>query len=156
VAAFTLFSPTLVEETGPMNRHTALFVAACVMIPFQRFIPCGRWIGRPSQDRLSIARAFLAKSVYGLKTTRQLLERLRVDASLRSLCGWSNTRQLPHESTFSRAFAEFAEFAEIGLAQFAHEAVIQATQSQRLIGHISRDSTAIHARERYPNRNPAR
>ena len=139
--------PKLSEEIGPMNRHTALFVAACVMIPFERFIPCGRWIGRPSQDRLAIARAFLAKSVYGLKTTRQLLERLRVDTSLRSLCGWRSPRQLPHESTFSRAFAEFAE---MGLAEFAHEAVIQATQSQRLIGHISRDSTAIQARERYP------
>lgn len=139
--------PRLSEVNGPMGSHTALFVAACVMIPFQRFLPCGRWVGRPSQDRLAIARAFLAKSVYGLKTTRQLLERLRVEASLRSLCGWSSARQMPHESTFSRAFAEFAE---MGLAEFAHEAVIKATQSQRLIGHISRDSTAIEARERYP------
>ena len=139
--------PRLSEEVGPMSSHTALFVAACVMIPFERYIPCGRWIGRPSRDRLSIARAFLAKSIFGLKTTRQLLERLRVDTSLRSLCGWSSVRQLPHESTFSRAFAEFAES---GLPEFAHEAVIKATQSQRLIGHISRDSTAIQARERYP------
>ena len=54
---------------------------------------------------------------------------------------------MPHESTFSRAFAEFAQ---TGLAQAAHEAVIAGTQQQRLIGHICRDSTAIEARERYP------
>ena len=130
-----------------MSARAALFVAAWVKIPFQRYLPCGRWIGRPSRDRLAIARAFLAKSIYGFKTTRQLIEHLEVDAVLRNLCGWTNSRQIPHESTFSRAFAEFANS---GLAHFAHEAVIKDTQSQRLIGHISRDSTAIEARERFP------
>ena len=32
-----------------------------------------------------------------------------------------------------------------------HEAVIQKTQRDRLIGHIARDSPAIEARERYPD-----
>jgi hypothetical protein len=36
------------------------------------------------------------------------------------------------------------------LAQFVHEALIRETQQDRLIGHISRDSTAIEARERFP------
>jgi hypothetical protein len=36
------------------------------------------------------------------------------------------------------------------LAQFVHEALIRETQSERLIGHIARDSTAIEAREHYP------
>jgi hypothetical protein len=31
-----------------------------------------------------------------------------------------------------------------------HEALIRETQKDRLIGHIARDSTAIAARERYP------
>jgi hypothetical protein len=52
---------------------------------------------------------------------------------------------LPHESKFSSAFAEFAAGR---LPERLHAAVVQATQNQRLIGHIARDSTAIPARER--------
>src|SRR5262249_50178353 len=80
-------------------------------------------------------------------TTRDLISRLRVDEALRRLCGWSSAGSLPHESKFSRAFAEFAETE---LPQQLHEAVIAATQQQRLIGHIARDSTAIAVRERFP------
>ncbi len=49
------------------------------------------------------------------------------------------------ECSFSRAFAEFAvsEFP-----QRVHAALIEKTQKQRLIGHISRDATAIEAREK--------
>jgi Transposase DDE domain len=54
---------------------------------------------------------------------------------------------VPHESKFSRAFAEFAQTQ---LPQQLHEAVIAVTQQERLIGHIARDSTAIAVRERYP------
>jgi hypothetical protein len=36
------------------------------------------------------------------------------------------------------------------LPQYVHEALIASTQRDRLIGHIARDSTAIEARERYP------
>lgn len=78
------------------------------MVPLRSLLPQGRWPGRPSKDRLAIARAFLAKSVYGLAHTRQLLETLKTDHGLRQLCGWDHSSQLPHESTFSRAFAEFA------------------------------------------------
>jgi hypothetical protein len=52
---------------------------------------------------------------------------------------------LPSEATFSRAFAEFAASA---LPSRVHEALIAQTQKDRLVGHISRDSTAIEAREK--------
>jgi hypothetical protein len=59
---------------------------------------------------------------------------------------------VPHESTFSLAFAEFSESE---LPQHLHEAVIQDAYKKnepegQLVGHITRDSTAIEARERYP------
>jgi hypothetical protein len=103
--------------------------------------------GRPAKDRAALATAFLAKAVLNLPTTRDLISRLRVDEALRRFCGWSSIQALPHESKFSRAFAEFAETE---LPQQLHEAVIATTQNQRLIGHIARDSTAIPARERFP------
>ena len=57
---------------------------------------------------VALARAFLAKAVFDLPTTRDLIERLEVDSKLRRLCGWSSVRAVPSEATFSRAFAEFA------------------------------------------------
>lgn len=141
--------PRLEPETGPVNGKMELFVACCSMIPFTRLFPGGRWNGRPSKDRVAIARAFLAKSVYGFAHTRQLLDVLKRDQALRSLCGWARAESMPHESTFSRAFAEFAL---TGLAKHAHDAVIANTQSNRLVGHVSHDSTAIEAREHYEDK----
>lgn len=109
-------------------------------------------LGRPSKDRQALATAFLAKAVLGLKTTRQLLERLHADPQLRCLCGWNEVKHIPHEATFSRAFAEFSQTE---LPQRLHQALIADTQRGRLIGHIARDSTAIEARERYPENPPA-
>jgi len=89
----------------------------------------------------------VAKVVYGFTTTRQLLESLQRDDHLRRICGWRSAGQVPHEATFSRAFDEFARMQ---LPQFVHEALIRETQKDRLIGHIARDSTAIEAREHFP------
>jgi hypothetical protein len=107
-------------------------------------------VGRPAKHRRAIARAFVAKAVFNLNATRQLLDRLSVDVSLRRLCGWESRGEIPHESQFSRAFAEFAASE---LPQRLHEALIKATQQERLIGHISRDSTEIEGREK-PLRTP--
>ena len=142
----TLFA-ALEAATGVLCERARLLIAVVEMIPLSRQLPCARgWLGRPAKDRQELATAFIAKSVYGLQTTRQLIERLRSDRQLRCLCGWAATHQIPHESTFSRAFQEFAETE---LPQRLHEALIVNTQRGRLVGHIARDSTAIEARERY-------
>ena len=138
--------PRLEPVLGPISGRGSLFIAVCAMVPIAKLLPSGRWNGRPSKDRQSIARAFLAKSVYGFVHTRQLLEVLANDATLRRLCGWTHASQVPHESTFSRAFAEFANSQ---LATAAHEALIRSTFSGQLLGHISRDSSAIETRERF-------
>jgi len=143
----TLF-PILQDELGALTPPAKRLVATLEMIPLARFVPSSRgWIGRPSKDRLAIASAFVAKAVYGFALTRQLLDALASDAQLRRICGWKEPWQVPHESTFSRAFDEFARME---LPQFVHETLIRETQKDRLIGHIARDSTAIEAREHYP------
>ena len=60
------------------------------------------------QDREKIFRAFLVKSVYDFPTTKLLIENLRMNPSLRRLCGWEYRGAVPSEATFSRAFSEFA------------------------------------------------
>jgi hypothetical protein len=97
-----------------------------------------------------MACSFVAKAVFNLSDTRQLLDRLKNDISLRRICGWESRGEILHESQFSRAFAEFAASE---LPQRLHEALIEATQKERIVGHISRDSTEIEARER-PVRTP--
>jgi len=140
--------PLLQDELGVLTPPAKRLIATLEMIPLARFIPSSRgWVGRPSKDRLAIANAFVAKAVYGFPLTRQLLDALTSDSPLRRICGWQEPHHVPHESTFSRAFAEFSLME---LPQFVHEALIRQTQKERLIGHIARDSTAIEARERYP------
>ena len=140
--------PLLEQEVGKLGEPAKRVLQVLAMIPLRRFVPVASgWNGRPARDRYAIACAFVAKAVYNFGTTRQLLDRLQSDSQLRSICGWKRSQDVPHESTFSRAFAEFAAME---LPQFVHEALIADTQRDRLIGHISRDSTAILARERFP------
>ena len=65
-------------------------------------------VRRPAHERAWMANAFVAKAVLGLTTTVALIERLRIDRSLRRICGFEMYRRLPSEATFSRAFGEFA------------------------------------------------
>ena len=143
--------PALQEQLGPLSDKHRQLAAVLSVVEIEALV--GSWsggVGRPARHRRAMARAFVAKAVFNLSATRQLLDRLSVDVSLRRLCGWESRREIPHESQFSRAFAEFAASE---LPQRLHEALIKATQQERLIGHISRDSTEIEAREK-PVRTP--
>ena len=137
--------PVLTEELGPLGDHHEAFVRALALLQLDGFVAPRRGRGRPAHDRASVARAFLAKAVFNIPHTRALLDRLAHDPTLRRLCGWERAAGVPEESVFSRAFSEFAsdEFA-----QRVHAALIQRTQSERLVGHILRDGTAIEAREK--------
>jgi hypothetical protein len=140
--------PLLQTVTGPLSGQMQLLASVICLAPLGRLLSARRAAtGRPAKDRAALATAFMAKAILNIPTTRDLIGRLRVDEVLRQYCGWSTVQALPHESKFSRAFAEFAQTQ---LPQQLHEAVIAATQQQRLIGHIARDSTAIPVRERYP------
>ena len=140
--------PLLQTVAGPLSRQMELLTSVVALVPLERLLSARRAsTGRPAKDRAALVVAFMAKAVLNLPTTRDLIDRLRVDEALRLFCGWPSVGALPHESKFSRAFAEFAETQ---LPQQLHEAVIMSTQERRLIGHIARDSTAIPVRERYP------
>lgn len=116
----------------------------------------GRGVGQHEADRCALACAFLAKAVLGLLTTRALMERLQADSKLRRLCGFDLRYALPSEATFSRAFAEFAA-SELMQRVHArvHARMIEDTLGKQLIGHISRDSTAIEARDSIAKKDKA-
>jgi DDE family transposase/transposase-like protein DUF772 len=138
--------PRLEDELGPLTDRHRQLVTVLGLANVEAMIPRrGLRVGRPQQDRGAIARSFVAKAIWNLATTRALIELLKADTRLRRICGWERATQVPDETIFSRAFAGFAQME---LPQRVHEALIAKTQKERLIGHISRDSTAIKARER--------
>ena len=137
--------PMLRAEVGPLTPQHERLVIVLDVARIEAFVPVlDGWPGRPPKDRHALARAFVAKAVCNIPTTEALIERLAVDQTLRRLCGYEFASQVPDASTFSRAFAEFADSA---LPSHVHAALIKETLKDRLVGHISRDATAIVARE---------
>lgn len=142
------------EEVGPLTEPLERLIRIWEVLRIEEqvgVVPAAWAGGRPPKDRRAIARSLVAKSVLNLPTTAALIDRLRSDSALRRLCGFERLRDVPSEATFSRAFAEFAE-TELG--QRAHSALVRETYGEEIVGHISRDATAIDGREK-PLRKPA-
>lgn len=138
--------PWLTEELGELTQKQQELVTTLEMLRIEEsIISSYGYPGKPPQDRGAIARAFIAKMVYNMPTTRMLLDRLETDISLRRICGWERVSDIPKEWTFSRAFAEFSEAK---LPERVHESFIKKHYEDEIVGHNSRDSTAIEAREK--------
>jgi hypothetical protein len=133
--------------TDPLTEKQYELVMILETVEIEKYIasPAYRWMGRTPEDRRPIARAFVAKAAYDLPTTRILIELLHTMSNLRMICGFVKKRDIPSESTFSRAFAEFAK---TDLGAKAHKALIEKHLQDQLIGHIARDATAIEGNEK--------
>jgi hypothetical protein len=144
--------PWISEELGPLTGKQQELVTLLEVVRIEEFIYSSRGFpGRPPQDRTAIARAFVAKTIYNMPTTRALLDRLEADSALRRICGWERKSDVPDEWTFSRAFAEFSASQ---LPERVHGAFIKKSYEDELVGHNSRDSTAIEAREKPLKKEP--
>lgn len=140
------FFPDLEHEAGPIPETLVQLSYILQTIHSQKVpLPEPCWTGRPPKSRRGILNAFISKSFLGLPTTFHLIERLHSDRHLRLICGFETRKQIPSESVFSRVFAKFAEMA---LPQQIHETLIKRNCSGTVSGHISRDATAIGAREK--------
>jgi hypothetical protein len=137
----------LEDEIGELDEKHRQFVAVCELCAPQDHMATYRWIGNgcPPSDRLALCKAFIAKAVWNFATTRDLIDAIRHRPALRRLCGWETLGEVPSEATFSRAFDAFARD---GRPQRIHGALIQTHYGEKIAGHISRDATAIHAREK--------
>ena len=97
------------------------------------------------KDREEIARAFIAKSVYNIQTTRDLIDRIKNDRTLRVLCGWRYKSDIPSESKFSRVFKELSV---LQIAQKTHEQFVKEYLSQKTFFYNATDATKIPLREK--------
>ena len=137
--------PELTSQIGALTPKLEKLIHILEWVRIEEFVG-GSWcgIGRPPYERSWLANAFVAKSVLNLPNTTALIERLIADRALRRVCGFPMCKKLPSESTFSRSFDEFAQMK---LSEKVHEALIKENLGDVLIGHISRDGTAIEGRE---------
>ena len=130
--------PILEQEFGPLTSIHQKLVRVLELVRVEEQIPaqmkwCGN--GRPPADRGTIARSFVAKMTLHIPSTRALIDRLQVDVVLRRICGFESRRDIPDESTFSRAFYACAATR---LPQKAHDALIKLSHTERLVGHLKR------------------
>jgi len=135
----------------PLTEKERQLVSILELVQIETFVgrPAPRF-GRKPRERRALARAFVGKAVYNHPHTRATIEALRASPVFRRICGFVRRVEVPSESTFSRAFAEFAE---MGLGEKVHQALVEQWVKPELVGHISRDATAIKGREK-PQRKP--
>ena len=131
----------------PLTEKQKDLIMILEVIEIERYVAHlnASWTGRPPEDRCALARSFVGKAVYNLDNTRMLIDLLHNMPPLRKICGFVQRSDIPSESTFSRAFQEFALY---GLGDIVHLALVRAHLSDELIGHVSRDATAIEGNER--------
>ena len=132
----------------PLTDKEQQLVSIFEFSQIEKFVgpPTPKRCGRKLSERRSMARAFVGKAVYNHPTTRATREALRNSSVFPSDLWFCRCRRYPcKKSPFLRAFAEFAEQ---GLGDRVHEALVESCVTPQLVGHISRDATAIKGREK--------
>jgi transposase len=139
--------PNLQEEWGPLSTKEERLIEILEVVRIDDYILeqyNGRR-GRPKSFRTAMVRSFVTKAVYSMEKTTELIEMLHSSVNIRRICGFEKSIDIPSESTFSRVFAEIAQNK---ILEKVFEAMIKTHFDDKLVGHVSRDSTAIHAREK--------
>jgi hypothetical protein len=134
--------PALADELGSLSGLDRQFCEVISLTQLGRFTAGYEYCG---ESRPPCAHAFIAKSVYQFPTTAALIDALKARPALRRLCGWESPDAIPSEPTFSRAFTTFAKDK---LPQRIHETMVKTHAGNKLVGHVTRDATAIEAPER--------
>lgn len=132
----------------PLTEREKHLIKILELIQIEKFVTNSastQWLGRPIKEREAIARAFVAKAVLKYQHTSSLRNELLSTPNLRMICGFARRRDVVSESTFSRAFAHYAK---TGMGITVHDALVKEYLGTELIGHISRDATAIIGREK--------
>jgi hypothetical protein len=135
------------EKELDLTEKDKEFVRVVELAAIDKFLGPYGWVGngRKPKDRKALALSFIAKAIWNFSTNKDLIAYLKVNPNLRRLCGWEHVSEVPAESTFSRAFEEFSEGQ---LPSLIHEAMVRKSLKDKVVGHISRDATAIEGREK--------
>jgi len=138
------------DDFGPLDERYRLFVATCEAVIKTEDFAYAQWTGngRPLNDRIAIAKAFIFKATFNIPTTKELVRQLRAEPVARRLCGWSSTMQIPSETGFSNANREFAER---GFTEKWFEDIVVKGHGDVHVDTISYDSAPIAVRAKAAN-----
>jgi transposase len=136
--------PQLQEKLGVLSSKEQRLIKILDFAEIEKNITIASRTNTP-KCREQIARAFIAKSVYNFQTTSDLIDRLHIDKTLRILCGWRYSKDIPSESTFSRAFKELSD---LKIAERTHEQFVKEYLSEKIFFYNATDATKIPLREK--------
>ena len=93
--------PWLREEVDPITEALGRLVTTLDVIGLEAFVPePPRGPGRPPEDRRALARAFVAKAMLGIPTTKTLVERLASTSRCVASSVGSGARKCPRKPRF--------------------------------------------------------
>lgn len=134
----------MLSETAPnVGSHHVRLAMLLESVRVEELLVSRLGRGRPARFLRAIARSFVIKAHLNFASTKQFLQVLRSDDALRSLCGFWG--RVPSESAFSRGFAYLAQ---INFGDAVHVRLVNRHESETLVFHVARDSSAIEAREK--------
>lgn len=140
----TCLFPELKEQLGTLSTKEEKLIRILDFAEIEKSITIVSITNTP-KDREEIARSFIAKSVYNIQTTRDLIDRLKSDRVLRVLCGWRYQADVPSESKFSRVFKELSD---LKIADITHQKFVKEYLSDMVFMYNASDSTKIPLREK--------
>jgi len=138
--------PTLQEvlRLGELSHKESKLIKILDFVEIEQFI-YNTHITNIQKDRIQIARAFIAKSAYNLQTTRDPIDKLHCDRTLRFICGWRYKSDIPSEAKFSRVFKELSDMK---IAQKTHEQFVKEYLSDTVFLYNASDATKMPPREK--------
>jgi len=136
--------PELKEQLGTLSTKEEKLIKILDFAQIEKNVTVVTITNTP-KDRIEIARAMIAKSVYNMQTTRDLIDRLHSDRVLRVLCGWRYKTDIPSEAKFSRVFKELSD---LNIAQKTHEKFVKEYLSDTIFMYNATDATKIPLREK--------
>ncbi|MBX9867223.1 MAG: transposase [Burkholderiales bacterium] len=142
-------SPELYANFGYLTNNHEQLIQILDLIDLDVVYPRSLWdkfFGRPGEHRHRFLIAFIARIVWNIRTTKDLIAYLRVDRALRLMCGFDGRKnKIPSESSFSR---EFKQLSSLNIPGKIHEQLILSHCSSELYEHSAIDASSIEVAER--------
>jgi hypothetical protein len=139
----------VIEEAleSSLTEKEQLFFDTLALCDVGRFMVPLHWggNGRKPHSRQRIFNFLVLKATLNFVTTKQALATVKASSRYRMMCGWERPSDVPDETVVSRANKQFAE---MGLNDHVHEAIIKAHAATAKTEVIARDSVPVPVREK--------
>ena len=141
--------PELKNNFGYLTSKHEQLIQILDLIDLNAIYPRGLWdscFGRPIKHRHAFVIAFIARTIWNIAKTTDLIAYLKVDRALRVICGFDGrSRSIPSEASFSR---EFKQLCKLDIPDKIHQSLIKDHCSGELYEHLAFDASSIEVAEK--------